>query len=716
LKVLRSRCFLAARQFCAACHSVHRIQLYESSRPAAPLRHEHARDRPTRRSTAGGRIVATLTSTPDAVLGRRLRERDHSAWEELYAAHGPQLRAFALRLARDPHEADDLVQETFVRALPRLDKLDLDEVALRPYLFTTLRNTFLKGCDRRRRVAPVEEVPEPATPAAIDDDPERSLLLHAQIEEVRLANAGLAPRQRLALALRELEDCSYAEIAAIIGINENAVAQLISRARESLRHTLRLAQVDARDLPNDCRRLLPQLSRHRDGQLRGEPLERLLVHLDACGHCQDALEAMGEASRRYRGLLPPLLLTEEAHAAAIDAELTAAGFWESRPTRWTLGRSRSARRSWRRSRRVAVVATAALLLGAGGALVLALPAQHSDRMVSNDRLTASAGVDPASPAGQGTASSGAGGPRGAASSASAPARVDASNSSAPRPHASAGSRSRAGDAAPARTPASARTRESPRPAASVAPGPAAPGVGRAPAANPKTGAPGSRPAGAGAAPSATGPSTDTPTGADAAPGARPGPTADPGPAPGSDPATGPDPTPRRAADTTPPTASITAAVTSAGRARFSFTASEAGATFACALDTGAFEPCTSSQSYSGLRAGRHSFAVRATDGEGNTGPADRHAWTVVEALPDLVITGFTETSVTVANVGSAATDPFVVSIELVGSVTFGGLAAGARATQTFACRSGALTAVADPTNSVAESNEANNRRDFESLC
>ena len=650
--------------------------------------------------------MATLTSTPDAVLSRRLRERDHSAWEELYAAHGPQLRAFALRLARDPHEADDLVQETFVRALPRLDKLNLDEIALRPYLFATLRNTFLKNCDRRRRVAPVEEVPEPGTPGAIEDDPERSLLLHGQIEEVRLATASLAPRQRLALALRELEDCSYADIAAIIGIKENAVAQLISRARDSLRNALRLAQVDTADLPDACRRLLPQLSRHLDGQLRGEQLERILVHLDACEHCQDALIAMGEASRRYRGLLPPLWLTGEAHAAAIDAELTAAGFWESRSTRWSWGRSRPATRSWRRSRRVALLTTAALLLGSGGALVLALPAQRSDRTASGDRLAASTGLGTASAAGQATAPaapSGAGGPRSSTNGAGAPGRGDASISRAPRPRMSSSPRPRVGRAAPADGPATAAgTRGSSVPAASVSPGRAGTGAGPKTPAGSRTGVAGSRAAAGSAPPATTGSHTGAGAGTDSAPS--------------PDPPAGADPEPRRAPDTTPPTTSITEAFTSADKARFGFAASESGVTFACALDAGGFEPCTSSKSFSGLGAGKHSFSVRATDSAGNTGAADRHAWTVAKALPDLVIAGFTENSITIANVGSAPSGAFVVSVSSVGSVTFGGLAPGARATRTFACRSGALTAIADPGNSIAESNEANNRRAFESLC
>src|SRR5215218_872594 len=240
----------------------------------------------------------------DAALVRRLRERDRTAWEELYGEYGPRLRPFAYRLTGNPHDADDLVQETFVRALPRLDRLDPERVELGPYLFTTLHNLFLKSVERGRRAEPFADVPEPMTPAPIEDDPERSTLLHRQQEEVRLANAKLAPRQRLVLALRELEDRSYAEIGAVVGLKENAVAQLISRARESLRMELRLAEVDPARLPEECRGFLPLLSRHLDGQLRGAQLDETLAHLEGCERCQDSLLAMREAQRRYRTLLP----------------------------------------------------------------------------------------------------------------------------------------------------------------------------------------------------------------------------------------------------------------------------------------------------------------------------------------------------------------------------------------------------------------------------
>ena len=85
-------------------------------------------------------------------------------------------------------------------------------------------------------------------------------------------------------------------------------------------------------------------------------------------------------------------------------------------------------------------------------------------------------------------------------------------------------------------------------------------------------------------------------------------------------------------DTTPPDTTITAGpsgTVTATTATFGFSSSEAGSSFACSLDGGAYQTCTSPKSYTGLSASAHSFAVRATDPAGNTDatPATR-AWTV----------------------------------------------------------------------------------------
>jgi hypothetical protein len=105
-----------------------------------------------------------------------------------------------------------------------------------------------------------------------------------------------------------------------------------------------------------------------------------------------------------------------------------------------------------------------------------------------------------------------------------------------------------------------------------------------------------------------------------------------------------DPTPGHAAwsiDATAPSAVIAAGPrerTSAARATFWFSA-ERGARLDCSLDGGAFARCSSPARYSGLRAGRHTFRVRATDAAGNADPSPtRWTWTIDRTPPRTTIT------------------------------------------------------------------------------
>ena len=305
----------------------------------------------------------TVAPAPsDAALVARLRSRDRTAWEDVYALYSERLYKFAYHLAGNPHDAADLVQETFVRVLPKLDSLDPETLDLGAYLFATERNLFLKSIERTKRQQPVDEIPEPDEPRAIEDDPQRSTLLADQQERVRRANAALAPRQRLVLALRELEDRSYAEIGELVGLKENAVAQLISRARLRLREELRLVEVDRSKLPEECQALLPLLSSYLDGQLKGGAAERTVAHLETCELCQQTLTEMREASRLYRALIP-IPLPELF--GRIDDALASSGFWEGPVTGVrVLARSKGA---WMAAG--AAVASLALVI-AGGALLL----------------------------------------------------------------------------------------------------------------------------------------------------------------------------------------------------------------------------------------------------------------------------------------------------------------------------------------------------------
>lgn len=106
-----------------------------------------------------------------------------------------------------------------------------------------------------------------------------------------------------------------------------------------------------------------------------------------------------------------------------------------------------------------------------------------------------------------------------------------------------------------------------------------------------------------------------------------------------------DPTPAErtwTVDTTAPETTLTsvpAPSTQSESATLGFSSSEAGSTFVCSLDGGAFAPCTSPKSYSGLGEGAHSFRVRATDAVGHQDPTPASwTWTVDRTAPDTSVT------------------------------------------------------------------------------
>ena len=126
-----------------------------------------------------------------------------------------------------------------MNVLGRLQQDDRPVLDFASYLFAAARNESYALMRKRSRAQPTDDVPDrAASQPNLETDPEPAVLLRDSQETVRRANSQLPPRYREVLALREVAGRSYGEIGQIMGISENAAAQLIFRARGKLKGAL----------------------------------------------------------------------------------------------------------------------------------------------------------------------------------------------------------------------------------------------------------------------------------------------------------------------------------------------------------------------------------------------------------------------------------------------------------------------------------------------
>ena len=146
----------------------------------------------------------------------------------------PILRAFALSLTNDPSRADDLVQDTILRAWTHLDHFQRG-TNLETWLFTILRNSFCS--EHRKRKHEVED-PGETYAGRLSVPPAQEAGL--EMNELRLALACLPRRRREALLLIGVEGLTYEAVAAIQGVVVGTIKSRVNRARSQLAHLLHM--------------------------------------------------------------------------------------------------------------------------------------------------------------------------------------------------------------------------------------------------------------------------------------------------------------------------------------------------------------------------------------------------------------------------------------------------------------------------------------------
>ena len=178
-----------------------------------------------------------------AAVAARAQAGEREAFRELIELTTPRIYRLAVRMLGDPDEADDVVQETYIRAWGRLDELR-DPAAAMGWLARVARNAArdrLRWWKRRRREsfdeagAPLARMVAMADSAPLADE----ALAAAQTgAAVARAVAALPDKHRVVLLLREADGMSYEEIAESLGVAVGTVESRLHRARAALARKL----------------------------------------------------------------------------------------------------------------------------------------------------------------------------------------------------------------------------------------------------------------------------------------------------------------------------------------------------------------------------------------------------------------------------------------------------------------------------------------------
>jgi RNA polymerase sigma-70 factor, ECF subfamily len=181
------------------------------------------------------RQVPVATGVSDETnLVARSGSGDVSAFRTLTERHLASVTGIARRMLRDDAEAEDVAQEAFLKLWRAGTTLEIGSAGVKPWLRRVVSNLCIDRVRGRKRLSVVEELPEQA------EAPRQQAALEERDLQRRVDQAlkKLPERQRLALTLFHYEGMSQVEVGAEMGISDEAVESLLSRARRQLKADL----------------------------------------------------------------------------------------------------------------------------------------------------------------------------------------------------------------------------------------------------------------------------------------------------------------------------------------------------------------------------------------------------------------------------------------------------------------------------------------------
>lgn len=186
-------------------------------------------------------LLSSWNKMEDADLVRAMARGKDRAFRELVQRHQGSLYAYAFKFCSQKEEAEDTVQETFLRLYAKRETLDPDK-NIRAFLFRVCRNLLI---DHARKMRFESESKEPQVDPSLP--PDEALSVRERQHHLIKALETLPEHQKTAMLLRHTEELSYSEIAEIMETTVSAVESLLVRGRKRIREIL--ARTDAAHVP-----------------------------------------------------------------------------------------------------------------------------------------------------------------------------------------------------------------------------------------------------------------------------------------------------------------------------------------------------------------------------------------------------------------------------------------------------------------------------------
>lgn len=307
----------------------------------------------------------------DGELLQRSRDGDRNAYSELWRRHAPVALAYARTLGSAPPDPEDVVSDAFLSILRQIRMGRGPQRSFRPYLLTTVKNTWVSEGRRQASTSSLEEMEHPhSTIGTIDVD--------SMVDSAALVDAfGSLPRRwQHALWLSEVEQLPARQIAEALQIRPNSAAALTYRARNALRKAWIRAHL--RDAPDGTEhaQVIELLGAYAHGDLAPRPERFVKTHLAECPSCR---AAAGEAKHLFRAMtigpllaggtglvIAPVLFLPDRVEAVTDPSHSTEGSWDAAASAQSAleGAERASPFLW------TAAAVTAVALAVGGGLLL----------------------------------------------------------------------------------------------------------------------------------------------------------------------------------------------------------------------------------------------------------------------------------------------------------------------------------------------------------